>query len=120
MYIIIMPKDISKYSKEREEILLKIFNILGINEHNNHFEIKKIDEDIEMQNKILELEPDIKKYFNCGNWTCNKYEAKRKYLSFIRYILRDMNYSLISKRKMIDKTTYKKETHYYIFKESIF
>jgi len=115
-----MPKDISKYSKEREEILLKIFNILGINEHNNNFELKKIDEDIEMQNKILELEPDIKKYFNCSRWSCYaSSNVKKKYLSLIRYVLKTMNYDIISKRKMINKVTYKKETYYYVIKQNV-
>lgn len=112
-----MPKDISKFDNERQEVLNKMFNILGINENNNHFELKKLNNNIEMQNKILELENDIKKYFNYSQWECFKGDVKKRHMSFIRYILKNTNYKLTSNRKTIkdgDKTYV--DTVYYIIK----
>ena len=36
-----MPKTVDKYDKERLQVLHKIFNILGINENNNKFLLKR-------------------------------------------------------------------------------
>lgn len=97
-----MPKDISKYEEQRKEVLNKLFIILGINENNNYFELKKLNNNIEMQNKILELEPEIKKYYNYSHWECfKKYEMKKRYMSFIRYIIKNNDYKLVSNRKTI-------------------
>lgn len=115
-----MPKDISKFDNERQEVLNKMFIILGINEQNNNFELNKIDTDINLQNKILDLENDIKKYYNCSRWSCYaSSNVKKKYLSLIRYVLKTMGYDIISKRKMVDKATYKKETYYYVIKQNV-
>ena len=58
-----MPKKIEKYDTERKEVIDKLLVILGINEVNNMFSLHKIDEDNNIQQKILDLEPEIKKYF---------------------------------------------------------
>lgn len=108
------------YPIEREEILNKIFEILNINKNNNTFSLGDLDSDEKIQNQILELENDIKKYFICGSWFCfASLNVKRKVLSIIKNIMKVMNYKMISKRKLIKiKNSDKKhqDTFYYFIK----
>ena len=114
-----MPKSIDKYTNERKDILQKIFNILEISDNNKTFSLKKLDEDENKQNSIIELENDIKKYFLCSRWTyfSNKNrEFKRSYLSLIKAIMKDLNIKITSST-LIKKTNDNKtkcET-FYIF-----
>jgi hypothetical protein len=91
-----MPKKVAQYENERKNILKKIFEILGLDENNNMFGLHKIDNSEIIQNNILELEPEIKKYFTCSEWSCFKRKDKinRRWLSFIKYIFKDMNINL--------------------------
>ena len=114
-----MPKSIDKYTNERKDILQKIFNILEISDNNKTVSLKKLDEDENKQNSIIELENDIKKYFLCSRWTyfSNKNrEFKRSYLSLIKAIMKDLNIKMTSST-LIKKTNDNKtkcET-FYIF-----
>lgn len=115
-----MPKQVDKYTKERHDVLTKMFSILGINENNNTFLLHELDANIDKQNLILELEPDIKKYFICGTWSCFKDpDMKRRYLSFIKNMMKDMGYKLFSVRKFLksdDNTSYR-DTVYNVIKK---
>lgn len=113
-----MPKVVDKYDKERLEVLHKIFNILGINENNNKFLLHELDNDKKKQEEILALEPEIKKYFICGKWNCfTDSTIKRKYLSFVKNVVKNMNYQIISTRRLIKE---QKDTEYNVInKESI-
>jgi hypothetical protein len=89
-----MPKNIDKYTDERKIILEKIFDILEINNTNNKFSLKELDENIEKQNQIIELESEIKKFFICSKWTYFSHKnriCKRNYLSLIKAIFKNMN-----------------------------
>jgi hypothetical protein len=97
-----MPKNVDKYTKERKDVLNNLFQILGINENNNTFLLHELDTNIEKQNKILELEYHIKKYFICGSWNCFKdCEVKRKYLSLIKNTMKNMGYIVMSARRNV-------------------
>ena len=113
-----MPKDITQFTNERKELLQKLFTILEINDKNKMFSLKELDENNDKQTKILELEPDIKKYFLCARWTyfSNKNrEFKRNYLSLIKAIMKDMNVKMSASTlvKKLDDNTTKYETYYY-------
>jgi len=97
-----MPKQVDKYTNERQEVLNQMFQILGIDESNNKFLLHELDANVEKQNRILELEPNIKKYFICGKWNCfTDPTVKRKYLSIIKCLLKDMGFSVMSARRNI-------------------
>jgi len=96
-----MPKSIDKYSDERIELTHKIFNILDLVNNDNMISLKKLDEDVDKQKKILELVDDIKKYFVCSRWTvfCNAGRScKRPYLSLIKAIMKEMNIKITISR----------------------
>lgn len=96
-----MPKKIELYTTERQDVINKLFDILEITNSNKIFSLHRLDKDIETQEKIISLEPEIKKYFKCGRWTCfnHKDNVNRKWLSIIKYLLKDMNisYSTLNK-----------------------
>lgn len=85
-----------KFQKEREDVCNKIINILNLTEDNT-FLLCDLDNDIEKQNKILELKEEIKKYFACSTISSFKpnFECKRPYLNIIRSILKKQNYTFI-------------------------
>ena len=93
-----MPKKVEQFVNERTQVLNQMLQILGINEQNNMFSLHKLDGDVDKQNEIIGLEDDIKKYFLCGEWTCfkKKDSCKRRWLSMIKYVVKDMGYNLES------------------------
>lgn len=114
-----MPKQVEKYINERKEIVQKILDILEINEINNKFSLNKIDNDPIKKQQILDLEPEIKKYFICSRWTyfSNKNrEFKRTYLSLIKAIFKNMNVKLTTSRfiKFLENNKTSTETYYIV------
>ena len=102
----VMPKVIKQEDNaKRDAILEKILEILGKKEvcFNKQtrpsgegdtdvtFFLSKMDIDEEAQNRIYELEQEIKKYYVCSKWTCfnKEKETKRKWLSMIKYICKE-------------------------------
>ena len=65
-----MPKKISQFEAERQNILVELLQILEINENNNKFFLDELDNNIIKQNSIIGLVDSVKKYFNCGKWSC--------------------------------------------------
>jgi len=115
-----MPKKIEKFESERKVVLDKMFQILNINENNNIFSLHKMDDDQEKQTAIINLEDDIKKYFLCGEWSCFKKKdiTKRRWLSLIKYVVKDMGYQTFTSRKNVkyDENIIH-DTIYYILKK---
>jgi hypothetical protein len=111
-----MPKVIKEEDNiKRQEIINTILNILGKKDGETQiiFFLNKIDEDEELQNKIYELEEDIKKYYKAGSWTCfSKDESiiKRKWLSMTKYLCKEHNINISSyRKKMKDEETEKQK-----------
>lgn len=104
-----------KYQNEREEICNKIITILELKEDNT-FLLYELDDNIEKQNKILELKEEIQKYFACSTISSFKpnFECKRPYLNIIRSILRKQNYKFIGNDYTIKINNIPKKTIKYI------
>jgi hypothetical protein len=104
-----------KYLTEREEICNKIISILGLKEDNT-FLLCELDEDIEKQNKIIDLKEEIQKYFACSTISSFKpnFECKRPYLNIIRSILRKQNYNFVGNDYTIKINNIPKKTIKYI------
>jgi len=107
-----------KYQAEREVICNKIIEILG----DKTFILCDLDEDIEKQNKILELKSEIQQYFACSTISSFKpnFECKRPYLNIIRSILRKQNYTVIGNDIEIkqENNLYKRTMEYKIFRNN--
>jgi hypothetical protein len=75
------------YKKDQDEIIDKIITLLNL-DNNNSIILYDLDNDIDKQNKILELIPNIRKYFSFTSiiGASEPEKAKRPYLSIIRQL----------------------------------
>jgi len=75
------------YKQEQEEIINKIINILEL-DNGNSIILYNLDNDNNKQNKILELIPEIRKYYSFSTiiGASEPDKAKRPYLSIIKQI----------------------------------
>ena len=84
------------YKKEQEQITDKIIQILNLDSDNGII-LCELDNDKDKQNKILDLIPEIRKYFSftssIGASEPNK--SKRPYLSIIRQFTKN-KYNMLS------------------------
>lgn len=82
------------YHKERIIILRKLYDILGIDNNNITIILSDIESDEKIQQKILALTDDIKKYFSTAHWHAFKKgnnDVAYYYRSLIRCLLKDMD-----------------------------
>lgn len=77
------------YKKEQENIVDKIIKILDL-ENNNKYTLYQLDNNFDIQNKILELIPEIRKYysFNGIKAVGDPTKIKRPYLSIIKHLIK--------------------------------
>ena len=110
-----------KYTDEREEICNKLINMLNL-DLEGCFLLSNIDEDIDKQNKIMELKNDIKKYFAVSTISSFKpnFNCKRPYLNIVRSILRQQGYTFDGKdcEFKIAENIYKRTIKYKIFRHN--
>jgi len=85
------------YKKEQEEICDKIIEILDLPETNT-ITLYELDNDKEKQKKIMELIPNIRKYFSFNNMKAvgEPHRIKRPWLSIIKQITK-VKYKINSK-----------------------
>ena len=109
-----------KYQIEREEICVKLINILQL-DSDNSFILCKLDDDIEKQTKILNMKEEIQKCFACSEIYSFKpnFACKRPYLNIIRGILRKQGYSFLSTdfELKMDNDNFKRTKKYIIFRK---
>jgi len=113
-----MPKVITQqHLQKRLEIVQKLFDILKINDANNKFYLRELDNSVEMQTQIMALENDIKECFLCGEWTCFKRKdaTKRLALSIVKNVLKHANYEVLP-----CKRTYKDENNNVVGQETVY
>jgi hypothetical protein len=80
-----------KYKKEQEDLLNKLLLILNYN-NNYTFYLYDLDNKIELQESIIGLTDDIKKYYPASSCIgVNGQNCKRPYLSIIRFLLKFHN-----------------------------
>jgi hypothetical protein len=103
------------YKKEQDEILDKVIDILELDEENS-ITLYELDNDTEKQQKILNLIPNIRKYFSYKNVVgiANPTQCKRPYYSIIKFLTKS-KYNIYNSdyRIMVDKN--KIRTTKYIF-----
>jgi hypothetical protein len=91
-----MRKKTELYSKEQSILEDKVFEILNL-DLDNSITLYELDNDIEKQTKILELIPDIKKYYAFKNISGIRNSEKnvRPWLSIIRHLTKN-KYTIFS------------------------
>lgn len=75
------------YKKDQEEIINKIIDIVGINK-DKKITLYELDNDTELQTKIMDLIPTIRKYFSFNNIKAvgEPHRIKRPWLSIIKQL----------------------------------
>lgn len=85
------PSKDSQYIEERKQVLNKILNIIGITEDNTVFYFDDIEKNPDKIKQILDLESDVRKYFNCSGWTYFTQKPKKPYISLMKSVFKTMN-----------------------------
>jgi hypothetical protein len=110
-----------KYKNEREEICSKLIEILHLDE-NNSFLLCELDADLEKQEKIMAMKPEIQKCFACSEISSFKpnFECKRPYLNIVRGILRKQGYTFENNNILykLENGTYIKSMKYKVFRNN--
>ena len=77
------------YKKEQEEIIYKICNILDL-ENRNTYTLYELDNNVEIQKKIMELIPEIRKWFSFNGIKAvgEPEKIKRPWLSIIKHLVK--------------------------------
>jgi hypothetical protein len=85
------------YQEQQRQIKEELISILNLNE-NNYIILHELDENKELQGRIVGLIPKIQTYFSMSTTTAISYpeKIKRPYLSIIRHLLKDLYDILIT------------------------
>jgi len=84
------------YKKEQEEIVDKIVNILDL-KNKTEYTLYELDKNEEIQKKIMDLIPEIRKYYAFNNMKAvgEPNKRKRPWLSIIKNLLKT-KYNIIT------------------------
>ena len=105
------------YKKEQEEIVDKIITILDL-ENKTEYTLYELDKNEEIQKQIMELIPDIRKYysFNGIKAVGEPSKIKRPWLSIIKHLIK-MKYMITTSFSY--ETYDKSQTQKYLFVKRI-
>jgi hypothetical protein len=103
------------YKKEQEEIVDKIISILDL-ENKTEYTLYELDKNEEIQKKIMELIPEIRKYYAFNNMKSvgEPNKRKRPWLSIIKNLLKT-KYNIVSKDFQFTENETHIRTHIYKF-----
>ena len=103
------------YKKEQDEIVDKIISILDL-ENKNTYTLYEFDNNKEIQKKIMELIPEIRKWFSFNGIKAvgEPSKIKRPWLSIIKHLLKP-RYNIESKDFQFTENGKYIRTHVYRF-----
>ncbi len=103
------------YKKEQEEIVDKIITILDL-ENKTEYTLYELDKNEEIQKQIMELIPEIRKYYAFNNMKAvgEPNKRKRPWLSIIKILLKQ-RYKFESVDYRMIENGVEIRTHKYIF-----
>jgi hypothetical protein len=109
-----------KYPTQRNEVLKKVYEIIGVSQTKPYFRSHEIDFSDDIDQHIENLDTEIQQYFNVSSWTAYKSNnvVNKRSLSIVRSILKDMNVQFTSAtEKLINNPNCKFTTIYTIQSE---
>ena len=111
------PKS-EKYERERNEIIKRLNEIIGINEYNNRFILEDLKNNKDKQEAIKGLENEVRKYFAHSEWPYfrKSVNEETKSICLARSIYKSCNYDINYKQKMKNGIKY---TEYIITKKHL-
>ena len=104
------------YKKEQEEIVNKIVKILDL-ENKTEYTLYELDKNEEIQKQVMELIPEIRKYFSFNGIKAvgEPNKIKRPWLSIIKHLLKS-KYDIESKDFQFTDNGKYIRTHIYKFR----
>jgi len=84
-----------KFQKEQQEIYNKLMSILNYN-GDYTFTLFDMDNNKDLQQQVMDLKPDVVKYFSVKTLKWMQPECVRPYMGIIRHVLREFGKYLIS------------------------
>lgn len=109
------------YKEERKKIILRLNELLEINDKKNYMYLYDIENDLKIREGLEEMTEEIKKYYKCGNWNhfimLNKGERPLM-ISLVRALYRDEGIDLATKEEKIIRNNERVRTKtYYLIKK---
>jgi hypothetical protein len=103
------------YKKEQDEIIEQIIKILDL-EHKNTYTLYELDKNEEIQKQIMDLIPEIRKWFSFNGIKAvgEPSKIKRPWLSIIKHLLK-RKYNIESKDFQFTEKGQYIRTHVYNF-----
>ena len=103
------------YKKEQEEVIEKIISILDL-KNKNTYTLYELDKNEEIQKKIMDLIPEIRKWFSFNNMKAVGEPSKRKrpWLCIIKQLIKS-KYKIESKDFQFTENGKYIRTHIYKF-----
>ena len=103
------------YKKEQEEIVDKIIGILDL-ENKKSYTLYELDNNEEIQKQIMELIPEIRKWYSFNGMKAvgEPEKIKRPWLSIIKQLIKS-KYNMISKDIQFTENGKHIRTHIYCF-----
>ena len=107
------------YKKEQEDVIEKIISILDL-QNKNTYTLYELDKNEEIQNKIMELIPEIRKWFSFNGLKAvgEPSKIKRPWLSIIKQLIKK-KYKIESKDFQFTENGHHIRTHIYTFNNII-
>ena len=112
-----------QFTAERQEIINKLNNIIGIDDVNNNVSLNSLESNILLKNKLEELIPQIKKIYRSCTWGYFISEKNAKgsgnLITLLKSVYTNSNYSIYSKQKIFNKHGEKNRQTFYYFEKKI-
>ena len=110
-----------QYSKEREELIQQLNNIIGIDDKKNYVYLYDLEHNEEILKSIKEKVPDIKKYHKCGAWGyfLDKERGGGNVIGLIRTLYKDNDIIITTKNKIIERDDKKLNSTVYYFNKIV-
>jgi hypothetical protein len=92
----------TRYAKERNELIEKLNNLIGINKTKNTIFLYELEKNANLKSELEQLVPNIKKYFKYGHWGYFSNDTNRgqyNHIGLMRSIYTDCDYEILSKLK---------------------
>jgi hypothetical protein len=107
------------YKEEQAEIVSKLISLMNL-EVSQTFLLYDLDKDVELQNNILSLVPDIRKFYNCNNIKAvtDPSRIKRAWLSIIKTLLKPV-FSIVAEDHHFTKDEKYIHTQKYTFNKIV-
>jgi hypothetical protein len=100
------------FEKERNDILNKLNNLIGLNENNNSVLLPELQNNNELEQELISMKDDIKKYYKCCRWgyfVCENNGKKGDEISLLRAIYKDHKYKIPTQEVLIEYNGIKKK-----------